>query len=195
MHAALERDEYIERLYHEHYRNLEKYCIRKTGFNSLFYDLVDECIQDVFIQAYTDFELLKTHPNVGGWLKKACHNRLIPYMILIKNQQRHFAFSLNDESSMVIPDEKEEYRSLFSREEAQMKIDLIVKQLTPAERLVYEAYFINDLSEVEVAKRIKKSPSAIKSTIHRIREKVKKIDFKDFFVLIATFSILTYYTK
>ena len=73
----------------------------------------------------------------------------------------------------------------LDREEASSNLEIILKLLTDRERMVYDAYFEQNLSLKETVELTGLSANAVRSAIDRIRQRAKRF----FHISIIIFSI------
>ena len=48
----------VEELYHQYYPRLDQYCRRYVGYNHAFDPLIEDCIQEVFLELDKEIEIL-----------------------------------------------------------------------------------------------------------------------------------------
>lgn len=164
---------FIGTLYQNYMQYLYKCCRKKIGYSTQYNDLIDECIQDTFLLALLNYELLKTHPNVRAWLVTTCMHRLIPRAEQFRFRQTFVAYSLDevsynppltshDSDSLTILLQKEFYQELSHA-------------LTSDQQQTFKAYFIDQLTMKAIALKSHKTECQIRAQIRAIRSKAKRI--------------------
>ncbi len=166
-------------------------CRRKTGYDPAYNDLIDETLQEVFLLAYDQYETLVHHPNVLGWLMQSCNHRLLPYAKQQRFRKKHHSFSLDAPNAPILPMAENPIEHFLEEESAKEKIDTIFRLLTDKEKVVFDAFFINQQSIAHIAQTHQVSQESIKALIYRIRKKAKK-NFPSFFLFSVTFFCLLY---
>ena len=169
-----EEENFLEDCYRKYYTSILNLCRREVNHNPLYADVIDTCIQDTFLLAYSSYAQIKDYTNIRAWLVRACLNRLLPYIKLQKKRQEHEAFSLDDERIHPTDNNLVQAPSFETAFEAD-KLQEIACLLSPKEKLVFKYYFIEGHSADEVASLVHCSPSTIRVLIFRIRQKSKKI--------------------
>ncbi len=163
------------------------------NYDPAFNDLIDETLQEVFILAFEQYPVLKDHPNLLGWLMKTCNHRLLPYAQQQRYRQGKKAFSIDDEKAPELADEQDLIEKSLQKQENRQLIDQIILQLSPKEKQVFDAFFVNNQPIAHIAKKQSTSVGAIKALIYRIRQKAKKNN-KTFLFFFVTFCMCLYYT-
>lgn len=193
------QEKFIEKLFEEHYSNLERMCRRMLHFDDRYLDLISECLQETYLQAVESYETLKNHPEPKAWLYKVCINRLIPYAKLQRSRQKHFLCSL-DSPDTVEPASPIDVAEQISRKDAAKEmIETIKNTLSPTELEIFNTRFIENLSITEIAEATSLSQGNVRAVISRIRKKARKLFDNNFLILcvltIVTIPVLVYCTK
>lgn len=169
----MNRNTFLTVIYKENYSLLQTICRRKVGYQTDYSDIIDEAIQETFIQATKDYDKLKDNPMIKAWLIRTCLNRLMPKIKKMRFRQKLNAFSLDDPNSREIADKDliEEYEnneafSTFYRR--------LIKMLTAEEKEVFTAYFIERQTMIAIAYARGISENKVKIIIQRIRRRAKK---------------------
>lgn len=170
------KEKFIEDCYQQYYGFLWNLCRKKVACDPNYLDLVNTCIQDTFLLAYQSYDSVVHHENIRAWLTRTCLNRLLPYAQLQRKRMEHEAYSLDDPEK---PKSSEPFEYGISEalegNEATGFIDEFLPQLSEQERNVFNSYFLEELPLIHIAAIQDCSIGTIKSTIHRIRKKAKKM--------------------
>lgn len=191
------QDIFFRKLYERYYPMLEAMCEGKVNRDDSYRELIDNCLQDVFLLASQSYDQLRDHPNIEAWLKKACNNRLIPYVKLLREKQR-ITSSLETVSEWQLGNEPDVGERSIIKLSANELIAELTTILSAQERQVFVSYFMQEKTIAETAKSQGASTGAVKATINRIRNKAKKLknrENQNFFVLMLSFWLFDYFTK
>ncbi len=173
MTATNERDKFITELYTLYARTLDGHCRAYVGYAGEYDGLIAECVQETFLSAFSRYEALKDHPNPRGWLIQTCHHRLLNALRKYRRARRREGYSLDRQA------EEGEDQALSSIErwlagEAAKEIeDEILSLLTDQERFTYTEHFKKGKSIRRIAEESGKSEAAVKSSVARLRKKIK----------------------
>jgi len=172
------RNELLTSLYEKHYDYLIKMACRYVGYDQSYFSFIEDCEQDVFVEATESYSKLKNHPNLLGWLIKACQFRLLHEREKRVRRRTTTVFSTDILDNLSVSEGIDIIRQWNDREDARANLDAIFIVLTEKERHVYEDYFIGGMSEAKVAHKQNVEVSAVKATIRRIRHKSKSLAAK-----------------
>lgn len=178
------REAFINALYNEHHRTLTRACQRQLGRVSNGGDLVDECVQDVFVQAYRSYDTLLEHPNVPGWLFRTLHNRVLSALRQRKRREKAIALHI-DEKEADLPAPVDLLDQWMDREDTRQALERIIGTLTDKEKLIFDDYFLRDMKMRDIAGKQKTTIGAVKAIIFRIRAKAGRPKDVLFFLAFA----------
>lgn len=179
MQDADQREVFITRLYEACFDMLEKMCYRHLNYNPLYADLVADCVQETFMAAHRHYARLRDHPNPEGWLVKTCQNRLKDGLRREKRGAERRAFSMDQSEEPTLADALSAIDAWESRQHSEETLARLSALLSEREKRVMEGYFKESLPMGEVARQEETSVSAVKSLIHRIRQKAREVRDKD----------------
>lgn len=168
------KDQVFEGWYQQHYTFLLLLCRRKTGYDPLYADLIESCIQETFLLAYRHYDELQRMESIRGWLVRTCMNRLAPYAQLLRKRLSHEAYSLDDEHAPEPPAPGEPSQLME-------KISALEERLSPQQQEVLRIHFLEGHSLEETAEQANISLASAKTTVSRIRQKAKKVLQDDLF--------------
>lgn len=177
------KEKFIEDCYQQYYSFLWNLCQKKVAGNPCYLDLVNTCIQDTFLLAYQSYDSLVHHNNIRAWLTRTCLNRLLPYAQLQRKRMEHEAYSLDDSQKFKLFEPFEySVNETLEDDEAKSFINEFIPLLTEQEYSIFSSYFLKGLPIANIATIYGCSIGTIKSTIHRIRKKARKM--KNYFVRV-----------
>ena len=162
-------------IYKEYYRKISFYCQRRLQSCP---DIIDDCVQDVFLALLTQMQKGVEIENVFLWLTSCANNRI--YTIYRENSiQRTRQISIDSFDSVEMPDfatEKDPLQEILNKitdEEIEKYKDKIIENLSEKDKKL-----LNDLCDgvklKTIAERENLSLSAIKSRSSRLKSKIKE---------------------
>ncbi len=179
MQADDQREGFITQLYENSYDMLEKMCYRHLHYNAQFADLISDCVQETFMAAHRHYASLRDHPNPEGWLVKTCQNRLKDGLRREKSRGQHRAYSMDATQEPTLADALSAIDAWESRQHSEETLQQLTSLLTQREQRVMEGYFKESLPMGEVARQEQTTVGAVKSLIHRIRQKARGLKDDD----------------
>ena len=173
MTASNERERFISELYTLYAKTLDRHC-RAYVANAPEYDgLIAECVQETFLSAFSAYETLKSHPSPLGWLLKTCHHRLLNALRKYRRTRKHEAFSLDEDGAELPEQTLSSIERWLADKAAREYEEEILSLLTDLEQATYAEYFKRGKSVRQIARESGKSEAAVKSTVARIRKKIR----------------------
>lgn len=133
-------------------------------------DIVDDCIQELFLELYTHRNNLKNPDNLEFYLLTALR-RIIFHKI--KKENRFINLEENLSKSFLFELEMEDYENEDFKQE---KIDVIksaLAELNTSQREVLYLKFYNNLSYIEIGELLGIRPDSAKKQVYRIIEKLR----------------------
>lgn len=178
-----ERNRLLADLYEKYYDSVFHVCYQQVGYQARLIPLVEDCIHDAFMAALQYYDTYKDFDNPMGWVATTAKNR-------IKSEWRKQKFREMPVQLEKLAMEQENMLATdvdrwLNREEASRNLEIILKLLTDRERMVYDAYFEQNLSLKETVELTGLSANAVRSAIDRIRHRAKRF----FHISIFIFSI------
>lgn len=133
-------------------------------------NVVDDCIQELFLELYTHRNNLKTPQNLEFYLLTALR-RIIFHKIRKENRFKN----LEDDQlrSFLFELEKDDYEN---EDFKQAKIDVVksaLSELNASQREMLYLKFYNDLSYVEIGELLGIRPDSAKKQVYRIIERLR----------------------
>jgi len=185
-------EEALDRIYHQHIRALFNYGIKIVQSE----DLVEDCIQEMFIDLWKRRNFLNDTNSIKFYLFKALKRKIIRK--ISKKKTLQMGGALEDDYAFQVVFSCES--ALIQEELNQEQKVLIEKALTCLTQRQKEAIYLkfyNHLSYEQIASIMKIEKSAVYSLIFKSVNKLRKQFLKktiystlDFFPLIATLTFL-----
>lgn len=169
------KEDFVTELFNQYYPMLRTLCWRYVDYDRLFADIVDESILDTFIQAYSSYDHLRSHPNIQGWLIITCLNRLKPRVKQVRNREKHHAFSMDDPHVPQIKLEESWEEETILQLDARDQIDELYTALTETERQVYREHYVQGFTLQEVAHHCHRSLVSVKASLRQIKSKAHNL--------------------
>ena len=184
MHES--RNEFLEHLYSEYYDSVFRLCIVIAGYDKQHYPLIEDCIQDAFIEALDKYDDYKYYKNPIGWIAKVAGNRLRSEMRKERNRRKTVS------SHMRLRSEDAAFFGSFIEREMDRKalvedILRIYSMLTDLEKIVFQEYFLAEKSLKDTAASSGLSENSVRSAVRRIRERANTIKILNLFLILTCF--------
>lgn len=150
----------VEQVYLLHYNDLYRYLMKLCSDA----DLVDDLIQNTFLEALKSIEGFRGQSSMKTWLFSIARHQL--YRHLRKNKA-HIHFDLLSEAELAI-------KTDFNDKLLAQQILETVNQLDPPQNEIMRLRLIYGLSFKEIAMRVKKTENYCRVNFYRIKEKLRK---------------------
>lgn len=163
------REEWLRELYERYFGVINKYCLPKLGFDE---NAAADCAHAVFDKAGEQYEKLKDHPNILGWLtvtaKYLVHKRWT-------KDTRSAARSIPLELAAAIPDQRDPFDAVeLSEKEIRRITAQVLSELDAKERELYELCFVKNLPFAKIAESTGMTEKAARAKLARIKLKLKQ---------------------
>jgi RNA polymerase sigma-70 factor, ECF subfamily len=141
----------------------------------------EDISQEVFLKAYENFEMLRTSPTAGGWLKTVATNLSLNHLSRYRNRWRFFSeFKRESEADDRDAPEVEfaAPETFFTDVDAADRRALVeraLEQLPEHQRVPLVLYHFEDMPYDEIAKKLRVSLAKVKTDILRARTALAKI--------------------
>lgn len=156
-------DNYFDELYKTTYDNLRQFVKRRSMNN----DIVDDILQEVYIEVYRHIDHLKTHGNNIGWIYKTADNKIKKF---------NYIYSRNMSCSVSL-EECEDWAVMF-KEDNFSELDEYREILREDEYLLLIKKYDEGYSHKELADMTGSSVAGCKMKLSRIVRKLKNIIIK-----------------
>lgn len=138
----------------------------------------EDIAQEAFVEAYFRLDTLREPNKFGSWLRSIVTNTSVSWL-----RRRKPTVSL-EEISSIHRDGKlfEQYNrlevpkpdDLLERQEQENLLQAAISALPPAYQRIITMFYFDSCSYKEIAARLDVSVAAVKSMLHRARQKLKK---------------------
>ena len=163
------REEWLRDLYERYFGAITKYCLPKLGFDE---SAAADCAHAVFDRAGEQYEKLKDHPNVLGWLMVTAKH------LVHKNwskKSRESSKSVPLELITALPNPRDPFDAVeLSEKEIRQITARVLSGLDPKESELYELSFVKNLPFAEIARITGMTEKAARAKLARIKLKLKK---------------------
>lgn len=191
-----EKNRLLEDLYQKYYDAVFRWCFQEIHFQACYIPLIEDCIHDAFRKAIVCYEEYKDYMNPMGWIAKAARNCFLSELRKQKNRSSQASLKkIVTEQAMSRDLYLSDFERWLEQEECKEKLDAILAILTDQERIIFDAYFRDDLSVSQTVEQTGLSDGAVKATIARIRKKARQIFHFVMFIFSQWFFFLFSCTK
>ena len=196
MNKDEKRNLFLNDIYQKNARKLENYCLRYVGYQAEYRGLVDESIQNTFLQAVKDYDKLigYTPSHIDAWLMNVCHKRFTTALKTYRRRHARTKPLIDDTTLYLSPEQVLDATDVFlSKITNREIIDRLFAVFNDRERRILNAHIIEELSFEDIAAREHTTVGAVKAVLARLRAKAKKAakeNSQDFFVVIVSIMYL-----
>lgn len=181
-----ERNKLLEDLYSKHYDSVFRFCVVVAKFDKQYYPLIEDCIQDAFIEAIQKYDKYKDYNNPTGWIARVAGNRLRSEIHKERNRRKTVS------SRMQIRSEDTAFFNNFVEQEMErefLKEDIvrIYNMLTELEKTVFKEYFLEERTVKTAANHSGLSENSVRAAIRRIRKRSNTIKNFIFILILRCF--------
>ncbi len=172
-----EESDFLFQLYHQHFPALYGHAITLLKLHNfdtaLFHELAQELVQDTFHTASEKVDVLKAHPNPGGWL-----------MVALKFKFKEFQRQAYSDSQRLVlisalprdmADPRSDVNSCQSDMEFRGDAALIRQHLSPEDLELFEMVALNHVSHREAAEKLGITIWASQKRLERIRKDLRDL--------------------
>ncbi len=135
----------------------------------------EDIVQRALLRAHQNQHQLEKPSAAKAWLRSIVLREYASWQRTYYNRsiREPLAPEMSDPSSQSLPEEQ------VAQKELQLHIQEAIQSLPPHERVVVEAFYLQDLSYAEIAEQHNTTPSAIASRLHkarlRLRDKLNRL--------------------
>ena len=167
-----EETRFLSDIAERYYDMLEKYCCRCVSYNPKYLPMIPDLIQETFLKAAENAQVLRQHENIPGWLKKSCHFSLLNTLRSIR-MSREVLYPAIDKLRQLELAHGENENVWSDKITLQEVLTAVQTVLTEDEQIIFNDYFLDNLSTAETAQRNNLSYDTVRGRISRIRKKLK----------------------
>ena len=139
--------------------------------------------QEVFIEVYYSLDTLHEPCRFRGWLRQIVRNVCISWLRRQKRIDAHESHILDDRMEAVVEfigsQSVATPEALFMERETYEELELYLSYLSEIDQELMRLFYLRGLSYREISEQLEISSSAIKSRLHRAREKLKGVRKND----------------
>lgn len=150
-------------LYDMYGPDIKAVCMRYTGDEQEGMDL----FHDIFVFILTHFGDYDSIQSLGGWLHRIAVNKCIDYY---RRQSRY--------QMMPISDREENLSAKISTGReilTERQILAFVNQLPPKQRMAFNLYEVDGISEAEIVQMMDETPTNVRTLISRAKSKLRDL--------------------
>lgn len=139
-------------------------------------DLVEDCIQDVFIKLIQNYPSLSVTPNVKGYLIKALRNKLYDTL-----EKERITDDISHYEEVFVTDELFPLLS-FDDTDTDHRAKHLMKvftELSPHQQEIIYLYYVNELKHEEIAAIMEINYQSSKNLLFRALSKLRKLYLKN----------------
>ena len=141
----------------------------------------EDISQEVFLKAHQHFDMLRSSPTAGGWLKTVTTNLSLNHLSRYRNRWRFFSELRREDarSESDVPEVEfaapDTFFSNVDADERRVLIERALDELPEHQRVPLVLYHFEDLPYEEIAKRLHISLAKVKTDILRARAALAQI--------------------
>jgi len=162
---------YQEVLHKAFYSKMLGVCLRYASNTAEAEDL----LHDGFIKVYQKLPNYKYEGSFEGWIRRIIANNSIDFV----RRKKEFTVSFGEENQHIINDRRDD--SASSLEEIQItefkakQIIEAIQELSPAYKIVFNMYVLEDMTHKEISEEIGISIGTSKSNLSKAKERIREI--------------------
>lgn len=196
-----QRDVFLDSIYRRYALKLENFCLQFVGYAEEYRGIVDESVQNTFLQAVRKYEELYgyTDSHIEAWLMDVCRKRLTTALRTYRRRRKRLIY-ISAEEKLYLPADRtvDIANDFLSKQSSQLILERLLSTFNARERKILEDRLLKNESFETIAKRENTSVGAIKAVLARLRSKAKKAvanNPQDFFIFFVSFLLLTRFKK
>lgn len=187
-----QREAFLEDIYQQYSTKLEKLCLQYVSYREEYRGIVDESVQEAFLQAVKDYDKLCgfSRPRIEGWLTITCMNRLTTALRTDRRRKKRSVY-ITGETELHISAEliRQAMEEFLERMHDNESTERIIAVLNNRERIILDKHIRQRMSFNEIAAQEHTSASAVKGVLARLRKKARKIvadNPQDFIIIFVS---------
>ena len=167
-----EQAAFLESIAEQYEKMLFRYCAKCVSYNPKIMPFVPDLIQEVYLKASINVNVLMNHTNIPGWLKKSCHFSILNFL---RNQRngREILYPTTEKLQLLLYRD----RIAINYDEVSVTLEEVIAAaetiLSDEEQAIFNDYFLDDLSTSETAQLNNMTRDTVRGKISRIRKKLK----------------------
>jgi DNA-directed RNA polymerase specialized sigma24 family protein len=139
------RNNFMEQIYHQHYRALMQQALYYLCFQRQYYDIAHDAVMDTFEAAYLSLDTFIHHPNPVGWLRLVLRRKLSAKMkrvyaedgVVFELDELRFSYSFAAES-------EDRMEQLIRDHDNKALVERLMKRLKDKERRLIQMFYFEE---------------------------------------------------
>lgn len=171
----MEDTRWLEELYKDNYKMLLHVGLFFAGQDAKCRDAVEDEIQAVFLLAWEKRAMLKSHPNIEGWLVEAMRRRLLALYRRFIKEQKKSGFSLDDDKAggqamkaESLYTNAEDFRALWDKERKLLLYELLGRENAE----LFLLYCVDRMPAGELTGRFHVTENCLRMRVSRLKKKI-----------------------
>lgn len=164
----------FEYFYKKYHGVVFHHLMAQIGYKTEFIPVIEECVQDAFIKMIVHYNNIRDKNKVCQWLCTVARNTLLSEL---RKQKKHTdVLPRLRKAESAAQDAYENAQERFlSLDEHRYKIQKLKDTFTSIEHDIYDKYFVQENSLAETSEKTGKSLNSVRSALHRMRKRYKKL--------------------
>lgn len=154
-------------LYNQTFTKMIGACLRYSSN----YDEAMDFVQDGYIKVFNKIGSYKPTGSLVSWIKHVIVNNLIDSL---RRSRQQFA-EIEDERTDYTDDSDEELERIAQNDKNAARLVELLQKLTPAYRMVFNMFVVEELSHQEIAERLGISVGTSKSNLAKAKMRLKQM--------------------
>ena len=167
-----EREAFLERLYRDYYRSLFNKSFSAFNYDPEFRQLTEDCVQETFLRALKEAELLSGLEEPLYWLFTTCGHITASERRKLRRRRQILNAAPADEEPV---DPQDAIADWMAEDDLLGKKEQLLASLTEQERAVYKAVYEEHRAAREAAASIGTTEGGVYAALRRIRKKIRQV--------------------
>ena len=168
-------ESFVEELEAKYHRKMFNHCMRFVGYDRRCIGVAQSCVQDVLLVAYQEYDKLKDHPNILGWLYLSCNHRMIDYAEDVRATWNLEASLEGLKERGIAVGEADSVQRWHKEEDSASTVGELKKELSGSDMDLLCAHHMEGRPLKDIAAERGTTEGSIKVMLHRARKKAQKI--------------------
>ena len=139
---------------------------------------VNDVVQEVFLEAFHQYPLLQSHPNIAGWLHITAWNKAKNQIRRRHRENRATAYSIDEADAPELADRRAHHEVTVAAESLPTpeNVHQLLEERLSAEQLtLYRHVYLEQRPYEEIARSHNVSSGALRVRIHRLRRTILEL--------------------
>ena len=169
-----DQKKYLEELYRKYFRILFNKSFSQFDYRPELRQLAEDCVQETFIRAMLNVEVLSEAKEPLQWLLTTCAHITISERRKYHRRRRILNPVISNTDTDLL-DPRDAIADWMAEEDLLSKKDQLMSELTEQELSVYTAVYENNLPARDAAASIGTTEGGVYAALRRIRTKIRKL--------------------